>query len=87
MEPLNKIPRILIEQDSDPVSFNFKTQMLGLHSDEQILKTNPRDTHYCRNKKRILIKDDIYYRQNYKDIGDSSQTQVLLQKAIKRHFN
>ena len=34
--------------------------------------------HYSRNKKRIIIKDDILYRQNYYDIGEVSHLQVLL---------
>ena len=34
--------------------------------------------HYSRNKKRIIIKDDILYRQYYNDIGEVSHLQVLL---------
>ena len=34
--------------------------------------------HYSRNKKRIIIKDDILYRQYYNDLGEGSQLQVLL---------
>ena len=33
---------------------------------------------YSRNKKRNIIKDDILYRQYYKDIGEVSHLQVLL---------
>ena len=34
--------------------------------------------HYSRNKKRIIIKDDILYRQYYNDIDEISHLQVLL---------
>ena len=34
--------------------------------------------HYSRNKKRIIIKDVILYRQYYNDIGEVSHLQVLL---------
>ena len=34
--------------------------------------------HYSRNRKRIIIKDDILYRQYYNDIGEVSHLQVLL---------
>ena len=70
--------RILIEQDSDPTLLNFKREMLGLPFDEQILLNDARYMHYSRNKKRIIIKDDILYRQYYNDIGEVSHLQVLL---------
>ena len=34
--------------------------------------------HYSRNKKRIIIKDDILCRQYYNDLGEVSHLQVLL---------
>ena len=46
MVPFTKVPRMLIEQNADPVLLNFGRQMLGLPFDEQILVTNPRYTHY-----------------------------------------
>ena len=52
--------------------------MLGLPFDEQILLNDARYMHYSRNKKRIIIKDDILYRQYYNDIGEVSHLQVLL---------
>ena len=69
---LTKPSRILIEQDSDPTLLNFKREMLGLPFDEQILLNDARYKHYSRNKKRIIIKDDILYRQYYNDIGQVS---------------
>ena len=69
---LTKPSRILIEQDSDPSLLNFKGEMLGLPFDEQILLNDARYIHYSRNKKRIIIKDDILYRQYYNDIGEVS---------------
>ena len=75
---LTKPSRILIEQDSDPTLLNFKREMLGLPFDEQILSNDARYMHYSRNKKRIIIKDDILYRQYYNDIGEVSHLQVLL---------
>ena len=60
---LTKPSRILIEQDSDPTLLNFKREMLGLPFDEQILLNDARYMQYSRNKKRIIIKDDILCRQ------------------------
>ena len=75
---LTKPSRTLIEQSSDPTLLNFKREMLGLPFDEQILLNDARYMHYSRNKKRIIVKDDILYRQYYNDIGEVSQLQVLL---------
>ena len=75
---LTKPSRILIEQDSDPTLLNFKREMLGLPFDEQILLNDARYMHYSKNKKRVIIKDDILYRQYYNDIDEVSQLQVLL---------
>ena len=59
MEPIDKNPRILIEQDADPVLLNFNTQKLGLPIEEQILPANPSYIYFCRNKKRIIFKEAI----------------------------
>ena len=75
---LTKPSRILIEQSLYPTLLNFKRQMLRLPFDEQILLNDARYMHYSRNKKRIIIKDDILYRQYYNDIGEVSHLQVLL---------
>ena len=69
MAQLTKQSRILIEQDSDPTLLKFKREMLGLPFDEQILLNDARYMQYSGNKKRIIIKDDILYRQYYNDIG------------------
>ena len=83
---LTKPSRILIEQDSDPTLLNFKCKMLGLPFDEQFLLNDARYMHYSRNKKRIIIKDDILYRQYYNDIGEVSRLQVLLPGQILKVF-
>ena len=75
---LTKPSRILIDQDSDPTLLNFKREMLGLPFDEQIIINDARYMHYSRNKKRIIIKDEIPCRQYYKDIGEVSHLSVLL---------
>ena len=69
---------MLIEQDSDPTLLNSKRETLGLPFDEQILLNDAVYMHYSGNKKRIIIKDDILYRQYYNDIGEISHLQVLL---------
>ena len=79
---LTKPSRILIEQDSDPTLLNFKREMLGLPFDEQILLNDARYMHYSRNKRRIIIKDDILYRQYYNVIGEVSHLQVLLRGRL-----
>ena len=75
---ITKPSRVLIKQDSDPILLNFKREMLGFPFDEQILLNDTGYMHYSRNKKRIIIKDDILYRQYYDDIGEVSHLQVLL---------
>ena len=75
---LTEPSRILIEQDLDPTLVNFKRKMLELPFDEQILLNDARYMHYSRNKKRIIIKVVILYRQYYNDIGEVSHLQVLL---------
>ena len=75
---LTKPSRILIEQDSDPILLNFKREMLGLPFDEQSFLNDARYMHYSRNKRRIIIKDDILCRQHYNDLGAVSLLQVLL---------
>ena len=74
---LTKPSRILIEQDSDPTLLSFQREMLGLPFDEQFLLNDARYMHYSRNKKRIIIKVDILYRQYYNDVGEVSHLQVL----------
>ena len=74
---LTKPSRILIEQDSDPTLLNFKREMLGLSFDEQILLNDARYMHYSRNKKRIIIKDEILCQQYYNDIAEVSHLRVL----------
>ena len=83
---LTKPSRILIEQDSDPTLLNFKREMLGLPFDEQILLNDARYMHYSRNKKRIIVKNDILYRQYYNDIGEVSHLQVLLPGQLFKVF-
>ena len=56
--------------------------MLGLPFDEQILINDARYMHYSRNKKRIIIKDDILYRQYYNDFGEVSHLEVLLPRQL-----
>ena len=56
---LTKPSRILFEQDSDPTLLNFKRELLGIPFDEQVLLKDARYTHFSRNKKRIIIKEDI----------------------------
>ena len=56
--------------------------MLGLPFDEQTLLNDARYMHYSRNKKRIIIKEDILYRQYYNDIGEVSHLQVLLPRQL-----
>ena len=83
---LTKPSRILIEQDSDPALLNFKREMLGLPFDEQILLNDARYMHYSRNKKRIIIKDVILYRQYYNDIGEVSHLQAFCPDNYSKCF-
>ena len=73
---------ILIEQDSDPTLLIFKREMLGLPFDEQISLIDARYMHYSRNKKSIILKDDILCRQYYNDLGEVSHLHFLLPGQI-----
>ena len=63
MAHFNKPSRILIEWDSDPTLLNFIQKTLGLPFDDQVLINDARYMHYSRNRKRIILKDDIFYTQ------------------------
>ena len=52
--------------------------MLALPFDEQILLHDARYMHYSRNKKRNIIKDDIFCQHYYNNLGEVSHLQVLL---------
>ena len=75
---LIKPSRRLIEQDSDPALLNFKSEMLGLPFEEQILMNDARYMQYSSNKKRIIIKDDILRRPYCNDPGEVDHLHVLL---------
>ena len=83
---LTKPSRILIEQYSDPTLLIFKREIMGLPFDEQILLNDARYMRYSRNKKRIIIKDDMLYGQYYNDIGEVSHLQVLLLRQLLKVF-
>ena len=72
-----------MEQNADLVLLNFKRQMLGVPVDEKILATNPRYIHSCRNKKRIISKNDILYEQYFNNVCDVSHLKVLLPVQLK----
>ena len=79
MEPFNKVLRMLIEQNLDPVLLIFKKkQKLELPSEEQKLTTNPRYTHYCQDKKPIIVKDYTLDRHYYNDVVNNTHLKVLL---------
>ena len=75
---LKKPSSILIKQGSDLTLLNFKREILGLPSDEQILINDARYMHYFRNKKHIIIKHYILCRIYYNDLGEVRHLQVLL---------
>ena len=78
IEKIAKPSRILIKQDPDPKLLNFKRELLGLPFDEQILINDALYLHYSRNKKRIIIKDNIFCRQYFNDRGEVSHLQIFL---------
>ena len=79
---LTKPSRKLIEKDSNPTLLNFQRELLGLPFDGQILLNDARYMQYSRNKKRIIIKDDINCRQYYNENGEVSHLQILLPGQI-----
>ena len=68
MESFDKIRRLLIEKDENPVLHNVRRQNLP---------TNRKDSHCYRKKHRIIIKNNILYRQYYNDVGHISHLQVI----------
>ena len=82
MAQLTKPSGILIEQSSDPTLLTFKRELLGIPFDEQILLNDAHYMHHSRNKRRIIIKDDILCRQYYKVLGEVSHLQVLLPRQL-----
>ena len=56
--------------------------MLGFPFVEQILINDARFMQYSRNKKSVIIKDDILYRENYNDLGEVSHLQVLFPRQL-----
>ena len=81
---LTKPSRIPIEQDSDPTLLNLKREMLEIPFDEQILMNDACYLQYSRNKKRIIIKNDILCRQHNNDLGEVSHLQVLLHGQLPK---
>ena len=51
---------------------------MGLPFDEQVLLNDASYMQYSRNKKRMIIKDDILCRQYYNNLDEVSHLQVLL---------
>ena len=85
---LTKLSRILIEQGSDLTLLKFKREMLGLQIDEQIPLIDARYIPYSRNKKRIIIKDDVPFRQYHNDLGKVCHSKVLLPgQLLKCYYN
>ena len=79
---LTKPTRILFKQDTDPTLLRFKREMLGLPFHEQFLLIVAPYMHYCRNKKRIIIKDDVLCQQFYNDLGEINHIQVFLPRQL-----
>ena len=77
MAHFNKPSRILREQDSDPTLLNFQREMLGLPFDDQVLMNDARYMQYPRNRKRIILKDDMLQRQYHNEVSDIGHQQVL----------
>ena len=57
---------------------NFKREMLSLPFDEQDLINDARYMHYSRNKKRIVVRENLLCNQHYADLGEVNHLQVLL---------
>ena len=52
--------------------------MLGLPFDDQVSINDARYMDYSRNKERTILKEDILYRQYYKEVVDINHLQVIL---------
>ena len=83
MVQFKKIPHKLIGQDAATELLKLERQIIGSPFHEQNLATNPRYNHLCRNKKRIIIKEDVLYRFPNNDFNESSHIQVLIPIQLK----
>ena len=83
MEPINKVPRILIDQDADPVLLHFKRQRLGLHFEKpSTISPNhsifpKQKTHH--NQIRYLIQTQIQRCRSHQPLTSVTSS------ANKRH--
>ena len=71
----NKSSRKLIEEDSDPTLLNFERGIIEIPFNDQVLINDARYMHYSRNRKCIILKDELLYRQrSYNEVSDISVT-------------
>ena len=78
----NKPSRKVIERDSYPTFLNIKRGMLRLPFGYQVLVNDARCMHYSRNRTRLILRNDIYYRQYHNKVGNISHLQKVLQVQL-----
>ena len=67
--PVLYIFMLLHNQDADPVLLGFKRKLLGKPLVLSNLGNKSRIISLLANKKRIIIGDNILFRQNYNEVG------------------
>ena len=84
---LTKPSRASTEHDSDSTVLNFKREMSGLPTDEQLLVNDARlMPYYGRKKKRFVVKDDILCRRSWKSESLTSPPAWTLTQCCYNHY-
>ena len=79
---LKAIARIRVEQDADLVLKNLKLEKLGQPHDDMLLALDRQYKHYKANEDRIIVKDGLLFRKNYRETGSVKYYQILIPKQL-----
>ena len=71
-----------VEQDVDLVLKNMKLKILGQPYDEVLMTTDLRHKNYKTNEDRILLKDNLLFRNNFGETGSVKSYQILIPKQL-----
>ena len=71
--------RVRVEQDVDLALKTLRFKLLGQPYDEVLLTTDKRFKHYKANDDRIILKDELFFRMYYGEIGNIHYYQILIQ--------
>ena len=83
----NKSSRKLIEEDSDPTLLIFGRGIIEIPFNDQVLLNDARYMHYSRNRKCIILKDELPYRQrSYNEVDEVDDISVTTKTNFYHTF-